>query len=55
MVTSTRRAFVAGLVVLALTAAAVASPSAADEKDDLQRQKRGVNGQVGDAKKSLDE
>ena len=55
MVTSTRRAFVAGLVVLALTAAAVASPSAADEKDDLQRQKRGVSGQVGDAKKSLDE
>ncbi len=55
MVSSTRKAFVAGLVALALTAAAVASPSAADEKDDLQRQKRGVNGQVGDAKKSLDE
>ena len=29
-------------------------PSVA-EKDDLQRQRRGVNGQLGDAKKSFDE
>ena len=55
MVTSTRKAFMAGIVVLALTAAAVAGPVSADEKDDLQRQKRGVSGQLGDAKKSFDE
>ena len=55
MVTSTRRAFMAGIVVLALAAAAVAGPVSADEKDDLQRQRRGVNGQLGDAKKSFDE
>ncbi len=55
MVTSTRKAYVVGLVLLALTVAALASPVAADKKDDLQRQKRGVNGQLGDAKKSFDE
>ena len=55
MVSSTRRAFMAGIVVLALAAAAVAGPVSADEKDDLQRQRRGVNGQLGDAKKSFDE
>ncbi|MGH3474459.1 MAG: peptidoglycan DD-metalloendopeptidase family protein [Aeromicrobium sp.] len=55
MVTSTRKAFMAGIVVLAVIAAAVAGPVSADEKDDLQRQKRGVNGQLGDAKKSFDE
>ena len=55
MVTSTRKAFMAGIVVLALAAAALAGPVSADEKDDLKRQKRGVNGQLGDAKKSFDE
>ena len=55
MVTSTRKAFMAGIVVLALAAAALAGPVSADEKDDLQRQKKGVNGQLGDAKKSFDE
>ena len=55
MVTSTRKAYLAGIVMLALTAAALASPVAADKEDDLQRQKRGVNGQLGDAKKEFDQ
>ena len=55
MVTSTRKAFQAGIVVLAVAAAGVAGPAAADKKDDLERQRRGVNGQLGDAKKSFDE
>jgi len=55
MVTSTRKAYVVGIVLLALTVAALASPVAADKKDDLQRERRGVNGQLGDAKKSYDQ
>ena len=55
MVTSTRRALVAAVVVLAMSVAAFASPVAAGKKDDLERQRRGVNGQLGDAKKSFDE
>ena len=55
MVTSTRKAFLAGIVVLALAAAALAGPASADKQDDLERQRRGVNGQLGDAKKSFDE
>ncbi len=55
MVTSTRKAFLAGIVVLALAAAALAGPASADKEDDLERQRRGVNGQLGDAKKSFDE
>src|SRR5688572_1327342 len=55
MFSSTRKAFLAGIVVLAVTAAALASPSFAGKKDDLERQRRGVNGQLGDAKKSFDE
>ena len=55
MVTSTRKAFLAGIVVLAVTAAGVAGPAFADKQDDLERQRRGVNGQLGDAKKSFDE
>ena len=55
MVTSTRKAFLAGIVVLAVAAAGVAGPAFADKKDDLERQRRGVNGQLGDAKKSFDE
>src|SRR5687767_8239164 len=55
MVTSTRTAFLAGLVALALISAVFASPSVAGKKDDLERQRRGVNGQLGDAKKSFDE
>jgi murein DD-endopeptidase MepM/ murein hydrolase activator NlpD len=55
MITSTRKAFLAGIVVLAVAAAGVAGPAFADKKDDLERQRRGVNGQLGDAKKSFDE
>ena len=55
MVTSARKAHVVGIVLLALTLAVLASPVAADKKDDLQRQKRGVNGQLGDAKRSYDQ
>jgi murein DD-endopeptidase MepM/ murein hydrolase activator NlpD len=55
MVISTRKAVMAGIVVLALTAAAFASPVAADDKSDLKKQQRGVSGQIGDAKKSFDE
>ena len=55
MVTSTRRALVAGIVVLALAFVAFASPVAAGKKDDLERQRRGVSGEIGDAKKSFDE
>ena len=55
MVTSTRKAYLAGIVMLALTVAALAGPVSAGEEDDLQRQRRGVNGQLGDAKKSFDE
>ena len=55
MVISTRRARTAVVVVLALLAAALASPVFADDKGDLKKQKRGVNGQIGHAKKSYDE
>ena len=55
MITSTLRAYLAGIVMLALTAAALTGPVSAGEEDDLQRQRRGVNGQLGDAKKSFDE
>ena len=55
MVISARKAFVAGIVVLALAAAALAGPASAGKRDDLERQKRGVNGQLGDAKKSYDQ
>ena len=55
MVISTRRALTAAVVVLALLGAALASPVSADDKGDLERQRRGVKGQIGDAKKSFDE
>ena len=55
MVTSTRKALTAGVVVLALLAAAFASPVSADDKDDLQKQKRGVSGEISGAKKAFDE
>ena len=55
MVISTRTARTAAVVVLALLAAALASPVFADDKGDLKKQRRGVNGQIGSAKKSYDE
>ena len=56
MVTSTRKVFLAGIVVLAVTAAALAAPvSAADDKDHLQRQKRSVNGKISGAEKAFRE
>jgi murein DD-endopeptidase MepM/ murein hydrolase activator NlpD len=55
MVTSTRKALTALVVVLAMLAAAFASPVSADDKGDLKRQKRGVSGQIGDAKKAFGE
>ena len=55
MVTSTRKAFLAGIVVLAMSAAALAGPVSADEKDDLQREKRGLNGKISGAEKAFKE
>lgn len=55
MVISARRALTAAVVVLALLAAALASPVAADDKGDLKRQKRGVDGQISGAKKDFRE
>ena len=55
MVISTRTARMAAVVVLALLAAALASPVFADDKGDLEKQRRGVKGQIGTAKKSYDE
>jgi murein DD-endopeptidase MepM/ murein hydrolase activator NlpD len=55
MVISARKAVTAAVVVLALLAAALASPVAADDKGDLKRQKKGVNGQISGAKKAYDE
>ncbi len=55
MVISTRTARTAAVVVLAVLAAALASPVFADDKGDLKKQRRGVNGQIGSAKKSYDE
>ncbi len=55
MVISARTRLIGLLAVLALLAAALASPVVADDKNDLKRQKRGVSGQIGSAKKSFDE
>ena len=55
MVIRTRKAVTAASVVLALLAAALASPVSADDKGDIKKQQRGVSGQIGAAKKSFDE
>ncbi|MGZ5367601.1 MAG: peptidoglycan DD-metalloendopeptidase family protein [Aeromicrobium sp.] len=50
---SSRKAFVAAVLSCALLAS-FASPGSADSKDDLERQKKGVSGKIGDAKKDLE-
>lgn len=51
---SSRKALVAALLGCALIAA-LASPGSADSKSDLERQKKGVSGKIGDAKKHLED
>lgn len=50
---TTRKATLAVLLVAALIAA-LTTPSFADKKDDLEKQKKGVSGKIGDAKKDLE-
>ena len=50
---TTRKATMTVLLVAALIAA-VTTPSVADKKDDLEKQKKGVSGKIGDAKKDLE-
>ncbi len=50
---TTRKATMAVLLVAALIAA-LTTPSFADKKDDLEKQKKGVSGKIGDAKKDLE-
>ena len=52
---TTRKAPRGRPVLLALTVAALTPALAADKKDDLEKQKKGVSGKIGDAKKSFDE
>ena len=49
---TTRKATTTVLLVAALIAA-LTTPSFADKKDDLEKQKKGVSGKIGDAKKDL--
>ena len=49
---SSRKALVVAVLSCALIAS-FASSSSADSKDDLERQKKGVSGKIGDAKKDL--
>ncbi len=49
------RAISVAAVVFALLAAVLASPAIADEKGDLKRERRGVNGQISGAKKAFDQ
>lgn len=53
MFSKKRKATVAALLATALVAALTA-PSFADKKDDLEKQKKGVSGKIGDAKKDLE-
>jgi murein DD-endopeptidase MepM/ murein hydrolase activator NlpD len=48
-----RKAAMAALLATALIAA-LTTPSFADKKDDLEKQKNGVSGKIGDAKKDLE-
>ena len=50
---TTRKATTTVLLVAALIAA-LTTPSFADKKDDLEKQKKGVSGKIGDAKKDLE-
>ncbi len=50
---TTRKATTMVLLVAALIAA-LTTPSFADKKDDLEKQKKGVSGKIGDAKKDLE-
>ena len=54
MFSTTRRASLAVLLVAALIAA-LTTPSFADKRDDLEKQKKGVSGKIGDAKKDLEQ
>lgn len=53
MLFTTRKATLAVLLVAALIAA-LTTPSFADKRDDLEKQKKGVSGKIGDAKKDLE-
>lgn len=53
MFSTTRKAFTAGLLATALIAT-LTSPSFADKKDDLEKQKKGVSGKIGEAKEDLE-
>lgn len=53
MYSTSRKALVAAVLGCALLAS-FASPGTADSKSDLERQKKGVSGKIGDAKKDLD-
>ena len=53
MFSITRKAAMAALLATALIAA-LTTPSFADKKDDLEKQKKGVSGKIGDAKKDLE-
>ncbi len=53
MFSTTRKAAMAVLLMASLIAA-LATPSFADKKDDLEKQKKGVSGKIGDAKKDLE-
>ena len=53
MYSTSRKALVAVVLSCALLAS-FASPGTADSKGDLERQKKGVSGKIGDAKKDLD-
>jgi murein DD-endopeptidase MepM/ murein hydrolase activator NlpD len=53
MLFTTRKATMALLLVAALIAA-LTTPSFADKRDDLEKQKKGVSGKIGDAKKDLE-
>jgi murein DD-endopeptidase MepM/ murein hydrolase activator NlpD len=55
MVISRRTAVTAAVATLAVLGSALASPVSADDSGDLKRQKKGVNSQIGSAKKSFDE
>jgi murein DD-endopeptidase MepM/ murein hydrolase activator NlpD len=53
MFSTTRKAVMAVLLAAALIAT-LTTPSFADKKDDLEKQKKGVSGKIGDAKKDLE-
>ena len=52
MFSTTRKAVTAALLATALVAT-LTTPSFADKKDELEKQRKGVSGKIGDAKKDL--